>query len=262
MSEDTTELPALRALLHQEGEHVQVSLSSWQKIHARLPQTTRKRQVARGLLPLLAGATAVAVVATVAVTTSGGGSSETVVPGTDASAVAAPTSPDDVFWTATGTAGSDPAQTARSFVSSLGLDPDQLTADPLSDNAVIVRQSGRSLGRVELTRLPSGTWGVTGMASAQLTVRNPATDARFDPPMSVAFRSSTDGDVLIHLYASGRSTPLSTWQGTVDGGQDWFSQSNFPQTQARHAYVALVRSHGEQADAVTVVRVQLGEKTS
>lgn len=101
-------------------------------------------------------------------------------------------------------------------------------------------------------------WRVLSASTPDVAVRSPQAGASFDPPLSVAFRTSGDAQVTVTLLAKGRAAPLATWTEQVDGGTDWYAQLNYPVQAAGTRGLVVVSSQRDgHLDALEAVPVGL-----
>lgn len=152
----------------------------------------------------------------------------------------------------------DAAQSARHFAANVGIRTSGMTVTMHGAGSAVLKRRGHTIGTVVLARDASGVWGVVGAMSPRLDVRFPQPGDRFDPPLSVAFRSQDDGDILVSLYETGKLTPIASWQDDVDAGVDWYAHENFDAADA-DGYVTLEHRTRGAVDALSVVPVRLGK---
>lgn len=102
----------------------------------------------------------------------------------------------------------------------------------------------------------TGGWRVLSASAAGVTVRSPQAGASFDPPLSVAFRTSRDAEVTVTLLAAGRAAPVATWPEQVGGGTDWYAQLNYPfQAAGTHGLVIVNSRRDGRLEALAAVPV-------
>ena len=269
--EHTGQDDALSRLLHDEVDHIPLTGDGLSLIRKRLPVRRRRRAARTGMFAAAAVAAVVAVSVAAPHLVDGLGG-QAAPPAGAARAYAGP----EPIWPYTSPAaaragrGTDARGAAVDFLSGIGLPPDRLvaaeahvTADRATDVRVRLDRGGAAvtLGTVHLVQYRgTTTWGVAGMSSDRLSIRNPTPGDSFDPPLSVDFRSDTAGPATVQLYISGHARPETTWTDTIDADADWYAQANYDPIRTLTAGYIVVTAGGTPPDvaAVSVVPVRLG----
>jgi hypothetical protein len=267
------EARALMRMLHDEVDGISVG-PGWGKIEARM---VRRQAARRRWVPLAAAVACVCGIG-VALAAPGFVSLMRRMSGDGIVTVAGPSSrAASSIWPAPEAVGRDlppswqrdPGQTARRFLVSLGVQASRLESTPSPISAgrsgatvVPVRAvNGETVSRVVL--VPSredAVWHVTSAESAEVSVRSPKTGDRFDPPLSVGFRTTQDADVGVGLYSVGRPGRLTQWSDRVDAATDWTANANFHNPRpGTSAYIAVIaRDNAGDVLGVSVIPVTLG----
>jgi hypothetical protein len=270
--EHTEQDDALSRLLHDEVDHIPLTGDGLSVIKKRLPQRKRLRAARSGMVAAAAVAAVVAV-SVAAPHLVAGLDGQTAQPASAARAYSGP----EPIWPYNGPAAAkaghvdpDVRSTAVNFLAGMGLRSDRLTADeahPTADRATDVRVrldrggSAVTLGTVHLVQYHgTTTWGVAGMSSDGLSIRNPKPGDSFDPPLSVDFRSNTAGLATVALYVSGRTRPETTWTESIDADTDWYANANYGPIHALTPGYIVVTAGGPPPNvtAVSVLPIRLG----
>jgi hypothetical protein len=169
--------------------------------------------------------------------------------------------------TGTGPATDDPGPTAEQFLDYLGVPTSDLTFSVEQDGrgearlVKVTTRKGIVLGTVSLRRGAGGEkWGVQAMQSPRTTVRNPEPNGAVNPPLSVAFRTGTDGTARVRLLDARNSKELTSWSEKVDPNVDWQANANFTrEAKPFPGYLVLtVQDGGGQFTSVVVMPLTIG----
>ncbi|MGN6332732.1 MAG: hypothetical protein ACTHOD_13940 [Motilibacteraceae bacterium] len=155
------------------------------------------------------------------------------------------------------------ADAALTFAVDTGAHADELRSvlpDRSGDSTRIElrRQDGALVSEVRLAPPgPHGNWRVLSASADGVSARSPQAGVSFDPPLSVAFRTSGDADVTVTLLAEGHAAPLATWTDQVDGGTDWYAHLNYaaqpPRTKGLVVVSSRVDGELEALEAIPVL---------
>jgi len=115
--------------------------------------------------------------------------------------------------------------------------------------AIDAQNSGEAVGRA-----------VQAMQSQRTTVRNPEPNSAVNPPLSVAFRTDTDGIAQVRLLDARTSTELTLWTERVDPNEDWQANANFTRdAKPFPGYLVLTVQDGDgQFTSVVVMPLTIG----
>lgn len=259
----------LRARIRHQADSIQLSGDGWQRIVERTQ--VRKTVVRKSfLIPVTAALGMILVVgAAVTMNQRSGSDMPTAAPQQSA------TADYPIIWpqalvggkTGTGPESDDPGPTAKQFLNELGVPTSDLAFSVEQDSrgeARLVKattRNGSVLGTVSLRRDAGGrTWGVQAILSPRTTVRNPQPNGAVNPPLSVAFRTNTDGTARVRLLDARNSKELTSWSQNIDPDQDWQANANFTREAGPFpGYLVLtVQDDGGQFTSVVVMPLTIG----
>ena len=136
--------------------------------------------------------------------------------------------------TGPGPANIDPGPTAEKFLNELGVPTSDLAFAVEQDSGgearlvKVTTRNGSVLGTVSLRwDAGGGAWGVQAMQSPRTTVRNPEPNGAVNPPLSVNFRTDTDGTARVRLLDARDSKELTNWSERIDADENWQANANF-----------------------------------
>jgi len=259
----------LRAGIRREADSMQLSGDGWQRIVERTQG--RKAVVRKRFLIPAAAALGVILMVVAAVTVNH--RSDSGIP--TAAPQQSATADYPIIWpqalvggkTATVPATDDPAPTAKQFLDSLGVPTADLTFAVEQDSrgesrlVKVATRNGSVLGTVSLRwESGAGAWGVQAVQSPRTTVRNPEPNGAVNPPLSVAFRTDTDGTARVRLLDARSSKELTSWSEGIDPNEDWQANANFTRNADPFpGYLVLtVQDGGGQFTSVVVMPLTIG----
>ncbi|MEU8820245.1 hypothetical protein [Actinoplanes sp. NPDC048796] len=167
--------------------------------------------------------------------------------------------------TGSGPAAGDPVPTAEKFLGELGVPTSGLTFSAEPDDGggarlvKVTARNGSVLGTMNLRR-GAGAWGVQAMRSPRTTVRNPEPNGAVNPPLSVNFRTDSDGTARVRLLDARNSKELTRWSENIDPNQDWQANANFTrEPNPFPGYLVLtVQDGGGRFSSVVVMPLTIG----
>ena len=226
----------VRTRIHRQADSIQLSGDGWQRIAERT-QGRKAVMRKRFLIPATA-ALGVILVVVAAVTVNHRSDSDIPTAAPQQTA----TADDPIIWpqalvggkTGPAPATDDPGPTAEKFLNELGVPTSDLTFSVEQDNTgearlvKVTTRNGSVLGTVNLRRdAGNRAWGVQAMQSPRTTVRNPEPNGAVNPPLSVNFRTDTDGTARVRLLDARNSKELTNWSERIDADEDWQANANF-----------------------------------
>jgi hypothetical protein len=256
----------LRTGIRREADSMQLSGDGWQRIAERT-QGRKAVMRKRFLIPATAALGVIlAVVAAVAVNHRSNGDIPTAAPQQSATADYPIIWPADLVGGGTGAGSEDARTTAEQFLTELGVPTAGLDLSVEQDSrgearlVKVANRNGGVLGTVSLRRAGDGAWGVQAMQSQRTTVRNPEPNSAVNPPLSVAFRTDTDGIAQVRLLDARTSTELTLWTERVDPNEDWQANANFTRNAKPFpGYLVLTVQDGDgQFTSVVVMPLTIG----
>nr|WP_221377199.1 hypothetical protein [Actinoplanes polyasparticus] len=169
--------------------------------------------------------------------------------------------------TGPGPANDDPGPTAQQFLNELGIATSDLSFSVEQDSGgearlvEVTTRNGSVLGTVSLRRDDGGgAWGVQAMQSPRITVRNPEPNGAVNPPLSVNFRTDTDGTARVRLLDARNSEELTSWSERIDADEDWQANANFTRdANPFRGYLVLTMQDGDgRFTGVVVMPLTIG----
>jgi hypothetical protein len=260
----------LRTRILGQADSIQLSGDGWQRIAER---TQGRKAVVRRRFLIPATAALGVILVVVAAVTVNRHRSDSDIP--TAAPQQSATADYPIIWpqalvggkTGTGPATDDPGPTAEQFLDKLGVPTSDLAFSVEQDSrgearlVKVTTRNGSVLGTVSLRRdAAGGGWGVQAMQSPRTTVRNPEPNGAVNPPLSVAFRTDTDGTARVRLLDARTSKELTSWSESIDPDEDWQANANFTRdANPFPGYLVLtVQDGGGQFTSVVVMPLTIG----